>query len=193
MYVLARTSVDLFIDMVSPSLQFEARYEGFVVRQSPTVDAARKWNAEMQARMASSDRTQESYSDMLAKNIGAAALPPLALVADRKLLEAAQKASLDEESDEKLEDSSFSMEDATLGIEGEEAHDEETGLSQVKEQAPPPKKGRKPKAAPPKDLDAVAQKAGNVTFYNLADLIPTIPPKGDFDLERIRTSPYFFS
>jgi len=152
--------------------------------------------------------------DSIAAEYGVSALPPLAIARDEKLLreikEREQKAGLVEKSDAQMEaeeDKMFAQEEgnedvdeavqddvhAEASLDGAEASAEVDKTKKGKKNAA--KKGKKTK----KDLATTSKRkpgSGRKTSMELYDLpaaFPDIPPRGDFDLEIIRDSPYFFS
>jgi len=54
-------------------------------------------------------------------------------------------------------------------------------------------KGRERKTSPPIVQQPVITKSGKTIMFQLTDLLPDVPPRGDFDLNKVRDSPYFFS
>lgn len=209
-----------------------------VVKKSTTTTAAEALNKQVRSRGVNITSHHLDLKAM-AKNLGAASsLPPLAVAAEKQLLDEATKAALaagdDEASLEKAEEDLFD-DDLEAASESEEADDvefEEAEPEAEPELAPVPvkrKRGRPTKAAQlemkvaeaeaakmkaqaadiappskknqgktlstplPAKNEVKATRYGKTITFALADLLPDVPPRGDFDLNKVRESPYFFS
>jgi DNA-directed RNA polymerase len=87
-------------------------------------------------------------------------------------------------------------------VEGDVAHDDESSIDDFlaveEDPTKPEKKTRKVKAANTAFVNSdgtpieVLEFDGKA-FVRFADVLPPCPPKGEFDVNKIRLSPYFFS
>ena len=171
---------------------FQARYADFAVRQSSTTAFAQSLTARRRASESKGAVTLEEEDAQrrrdlgeLAKDLGAAALPPLAIAAEKQLMQDAMVETRgmgeSESEDDDLEGSSFSEDaenvDSSAAISGK--------VKKAKKASPATSKRKKrtPKSA----------QTGKSEYLMLSDLLPDVPERGTFDLERIRDSPYFFS
>lgn len=184
---------DCFIRLHSQDLlgdlrrDFAGRYADFVVKQGVVT----KYAQSLRIRAAGADggSSKDAISE-LAQDMGPSALPPLAVAAERRLMAEALKEVEDarsEEEEEALEERSFLSEQDSEDLETDSAEDE------VKRGRGRPKKSDPPRAKKVKKAKKVRSARGSNVYLALPELLPDVPQKGTFDLERIRTSPYFFS
>ena len=187
---------------------FEARYADFKIRKSSVTEASLrlihagerdnakpKDYADIAPEMAGSasshalkaDADRQARDDLagLAKDLGAAFLPPLAVAAQKDMLKQAQKeayASGEIEASADAEDEAFEDSEADLeGLSEEEDKEYDAEDESISTTLP--------------DSSSPVQhfKHGRLIYYSLPDMLPPVPPKGSFDLGKIRESPYFFS
>lgn len=161
--------------------------------------------------------------DSLKAEYGASALPPLAVARDENVLkelkEIEAKSGFKDKSDEEMlvEEEKMFAADEGAEVQGEveegaiespdgklslKSHleklssENDTGgrslksLVQLGKKRGKYKKGadEPPTPLPPRTIDLT-----KLTIFELSTSFPDIPPRGDFDLETIRDSPYFFS
>lgn len=171
---------------------FQARYADFAVRQSSTTAFAQSLTARRRASESKGTVTVEEEDAQrrrdlgeLAKDLGASALPPLAIAAEKQLMQDAMVETRDmgesESEDDDLEESSFS-EDADSDVSPVAAG----GKVKKGKKANPTTSTRKKRTTKPAHT-------GGSEYLMLSDLLPDVPERGTFDLARIRDSPYFFS
>lgn len=147
--------------------------------------------------------------DSLAAEYGVSALPPLAIARDERLLkelqEAEKKAGVSEKSEAQMEleeEKMFAMEEG-LNIEDGvadspedvvydgKALEESLATSEMTVETAASSDEVVPVPSPPQTIPN--RKNSKIQVYDLSSTFPEIPPRGDFDLETIRDSPYFFS
>jgi len=183
---MSATLRDCFIKLHSQDLlgslrrDFQDRYKGFLVRKSGTTDAARKLTEQL-VKMGGVDGAGTMDINGIAGDLGSSALPPMTIASDDLLLQHVVTQSFDPEEDERLEERSFAMEDDT-----------ESNMEVEKNHKTKAAKGAKTKTKSKSKKDAEPS-SGGVRSFDLGALIPPVPPRGTFDLEVIRNSPYFFS
>jgi DNA-directed RNA polymerase len=186
---------DCFIRLHSQDLlgdlrrDFARRYADFVVKQG----AVTKYAQSLKSKAESQDVDGRSGHHLaeLAKDMGPSALPPLAVAAERKLMADALRDAAEartEEQEEALEEKSF-LPDEEAEIEAAPTADAESADGKKKKKAKKAKAGSSKQSKTPKTKPTASKN----TYLSLCDLLPEVPPKGTFDLERIRNSPYFFS
>ena len=184
---------DCFIRLHSQDLlgdlrrDFAGRYADFVVKQGVVTKYAQSLRTSNHSE--GEDGRSGHHLTELAKDMGPSALPPLAVAAERKLmadaLQEANEARTEEEEDA-LEEKSF--------LADEEAEDSpEADMEAEPEDGKKKRKSKKAKETKTKRAGRSKGASGRGKYLSLPDLLPEVPPKGTFDLERIRTSPYFFS
>lgn len=131
--------------------------------------------------------TNEINVHGIATDLGSTALPPMTIASDSQLLKDAVTASSGEREDARLEERSF--EDEEGETESDETEAGRPRRSAANDTAVKPKTRRSKGSKTPSNNSP----AGTGRYYDLAAVIPPVPPRGDFDLEVIRHSPYFFS
>lgn len=174
------------------------------VRRADLKSAAKKTtaNAELEKALARNHGVKVMDIDSIAAEYGISALPPLAIAQDEKLLnevkERESKSSLMEKSDEQLEAEEDKVFAAEEGIDSEEERDDEevaavSGKKELRRTNSRTSTGRKTNAQALESTEKPSKRRGAIELYDLPSAFPDIPPRGDFDLEIIRDSPYFFS
>lgn len=150
--------------------------------------------------------------DTIAAEYGMTALPPLAIARDERLLkelkERENQAGLAEKSEEQMEaeeEKMFVIDEGHESVEEQAENDAHGGVlleesdhstevdASTTEKTAAKKSGRKAKSAKATLPKRKYNKSGKMEVFDLAKAIPDVPPRGDFDLEIIRDSPYFFS
>ena len=173
---------------------FQARYADFAVRQSSTTAFAQSLTARRRASESKGAVTLEEEDAQrrrdlgeLAKDLGAAALPPLAIAAEKQLMQDAMVETRgmgeSEAEDDDLEGSSFFEDADAEDVDSSAATGGQVKKAKKVSPATSKRKKRTPKSA----------QTGKSEYLMLSDLLPDVPERGTFDLERIRDSPYFFS
>lgn len=181
---------DCFIRLHSQDLlgalrkDFASRYADFVVKQSAVTKYAQSLGG--RAEVDSVDGRSGHHLSELAKDMGPSALPPLAVAAERKLMADAVR----ESEEAQMEDEEVALEERSFLAE-DDIHENEAEPAEVRRRGRP--KGSKSGAKRVEQKRTKQARLVSSVFLPLPDLLPEVPPKGSFDLERIRTSPYFFS
>lgn len=157
--------------------------------------------------------------DSIAAEYGISSLPPLAIAQDETLLNELKiresKAGLMEKSDEQLEaeeekafaaDEGIDSEDETVGNKDEASFTVDPGNEEdpASSAAEAPRRATLGTSSSKKVRAELSERIGHIgkttkrggfkaELFDLPSAFPDIPPRGDFDLEIIRESPYFFS
>lgn len=157
----------------------------------------------------------------LARELGPSRLPPLVAATQKDVLKTASDAAYasgkasarrtasasdpseedaafmdgDDMRDEDVEDDDDDQPSSHIEADGVALSDDVNSLIDKRERATPSnKKAGSRKSTGSSHVNLPPEiKIGRQRLYRLADVFPPVPPRGDFDLNKIRESPYFFS